>query len=318
MSHKSAYRFHWQRLFLLFWLMPVLLLARSRKDQSLVSLSDLLPQLDEELSPACWHQGMPFVFLKQSVGLSLSAEQPAAVSDTVGLKGSVWHYDSMVSEEDWMGQELLQLRFISPKGDSYRFSTGRPMSVVSDRSYQPVIDCLYPLQIIQQVDSALRARSFYILLHDHRVHYSTDTVPGVKHQKFVTVEVDSVTCGNELAPLKVHFHRDASATEPMLYGYFLASLPGSRETGTSTSLDRFLALTDPYLLHPDILPEVWSLIQDGSVRLDMTAEEVRLSWGRPTKVDKAASRNGMIELWYYSNNRVLQMWDGRLYKIGVL
>lgn len=305
-------------LFFFFLLLPLFAFARTRKGQETVSLEDMLPAASKYLSPSGWQQGMPFVLLRDAVGLSLTPEQPLAVQDTASGRGAVWHYDSMVSEEDWMGQELLQLRFFSPQGAAYRFSTGRPMSVALDKNYQPVLGSLYPLDLIREVDSSLRACTFFILLNDERVHYSADTIPGMKHEKFVPIVVDSVTCGDELAPLSVHFHKVSSDGSSSDEGYFLASLPGSREMGTSTSIERFLSTADPYLLHPDITREVWGLIKVGSVRTDMTSEEVRLSWGRPLKVEKGASRNGMIELWHYSNNRVLQIWDGRLFKIGVL
>ncbi len=299
-------------LFLLMAL-PLVSMARTRKDQEPQTLEEMLPTSSDFLSPSSWNQGMPFVLLRSDMG-TLQPEQPTDRMDSLTALGEIWRYDSMVSEEDWMGQQLLQLRFLSPRGAAWRFSTGRPMSVISDPNYQPVLGCLYPQQLIQQVDSALRARTLYILLSDERVTYQADTIAGQRHEKFVPVVIDSVTCGNELAPLRVAFHR----TEGEERGHFFASLPGSRETGTSTSLSRFLALADPYLLHPDITPEVWQLIRSGNVRLDMTSEEVRLAWGRPNKVEKGASRSGMIELWHYSNNRVLQIWDGRLYKIGIL
>lgn len=311
-SYKTVF------LFCVFLVAPIVLSARSRKEQAVASLIDLLPVASDYLSPANWAQGMPFVLLRDKVDLALVPEQPASSSDNAGGRGSVWHYDSMVSEEDWMGQELLQIRFLSPQGEAYRFSTGRPMSVVSDKNYQPVIGCLYPYELIQSVDSALRARSLYILLNDERVHYPEDTIAGMKHEKFVPVIVDSVTYGNELAPLAVFFHREDKQGNTTVTGNFLASLPGSRETGTSSPLDKYLGVSDPYLLHPDITPEVWELIKVGSVRLDMSSEEVRLSWGRPLKVEKGAARNGMIEIWYYNNNRAIQIWDGRLYKIGIL
>ena len=299
-------------LFLLL-LLPLASLARTRKDLEPQTLEDMLPVSSDYLSPSLWHQGMPFVLLRNDMG-TLQPEQAADRSDTLAMLGECWRYDSMVSEEDWMGQQLLQLRFLSPRGAAWRFSTGRPMSVISDPNYQPVLGCLYPQQLIQQVDSALRARTLYILINDERIAYKNDSLNASRHEKFVPVVIDSVACGNELAPLCVFFHRAEGEEQ----GRFFASLPGSRETGTSTSLSRFLAFADPYLTHPDITPETWQLIRLGNVQLDMTSEEVRLSWGRPTKVEKGASRTGMIEFWYYSNNRVLQIWDGRLYKIGIL
>lgn len=288
--------------------------GRNRKQSAEQSLTieQMLASL-QHTSPAQWHRGMPFVFIGDNINLSLVPESPLESADTVRMYGSRWTYDSMVSEEDWMGQELLQLRFISPEGRAYRYNTGRPMATMTDTSYHPAIEPLYPEHLILKCDSILRARTLYILYNDDRVHYSDDEEPGKNlHQKFVPIHIDSVCVGNVLAPLCVHF------TMGQEKGRFYTSLPGSRQVATSTSITRFLSVVDPYSAHPDITPEIWSKIQYSQVQLDMTAEEVRLSWGRPSRVERAGSRNGMIELWYYSNNRILQLWDGRLNKIGIL
>jgi hypothetical protein len=299
-------------LFLL--LLPSLVLARVRKlavDEP-QTVADLLDGLSLP-SPSLWYQGMPFIFLNERVGLSMTAELPAEAPDTTNMRGTRWLYDSMVSEEDWMGQQLLQLRFISPQGHAYRYSTGRPMSAMTDTTYHPSLAIMYPEELIRQTDSLLRARTFYILYNDDRIFYPADSLPGVKaHQKFVPVSIDSVSFGIETAPLRVAF------TQGDEHGYFLASLPGSRQNATSTPLTRYLSMTDPYDQHPDITPEVWAKIQYSQVQLDMTSEEVRLSWGRPSRVERGAARNGVVEYWYYSNNRILQFWDGRLTKIGIL
>lgn len=293
---------------------PSLVVARNRKEDSRE------PQTVEELleglslaSPSLWYQGMPFIFLNRHIGLSLVPEQPSAMPDTADMRGSLWHYDSMVSEEDWMGQQLLQLRFISPDGKAYRYSTGRPLSAMTDTTYHPALSVMYPEALVLAADSLLRARTFYILYNDDRVYYPADSLRGsAQHPKFVPVRIDSVTYGTETAPLRVAFTRGDEQ------GYFFASLPGSRQIATSTPLTRYLSMSDPYLLHPDITSEVWRKIQYSQVQPDMTTEEVRLAWGRPSRVEKGGARNGVVELWYYSNNRILQFWDGRLSKIGIL
>ncbi len=295
-------------------LLPSLLLAKTSKskDGEPQTVAELLDGLSLA-SPSLWHQGMPFIFLNERVGLSLTPEVPSEVSDTVNVRGTRWFYDSMVSEEDWMGQQLLQLRFISPEGHAYRYRTGRPMSAMSDTTYHPGLAIMYPEFLIQETDSLLRARTFYILYNDDRIFYPADTLPGVEtHQKFVPVTIDSVSYGTETAPLRVSFTKGDES------GYFLASLPGSRQNATSTPLTRYLSMTDPYDQHPEITPEVWAKIQYSQVQPDMTTEEVRLSWGRPSRVERGGARNGVIEFWYYSNNRILQFWDGRLNKIGIL
>lgn len=288
--------------------------GRTRRpvDAQPLTVESLLSGL-RHTSPATWHRGMPFAFIADAVGLSLVPEAPLAAADTLPLHGSRWTYDSMVSDEDWMGQQLLQLRFLSPQGRAYRYSTGRPLSSMADTSYLPAIEPLYPLDLIVRCDSLLSSRTLYILCNDERVIYPADSLPGATvHPKYVPVTVDSVRVGHVLAPLCVYF---SSGSER---GYFFTSLPGSRQVATSTPVTRFLSLTDPYLAHPDITPEVWSRIQHSQVAVDMTAEEVRLSWGRPSRVERGPSRSGIVELWFYSNNRVLQLWDGRLSQIGIL
>jgi len=295
-------------------LSPLAVLAHTPKDRpARGSVEALLAPLQQE-TPAAWLQGTPFVFLGDRIALSLVPEEPFEATDTLPMRGTRWFYDSMVSEEDWMGRQLLQLRFRSPQGRYYRYSTGRPFSAMTDTTYYPSLSILYPEALIQQADSLLRARTLYILYNDDRVFYPSDTLPGgVAHRKFIPVAIDSISFGTETAPLKVFF---TNADDE--YGYFFASLPGSRQNATSTSLSRFLSFTDPYLPHPDITSQVWQKIQYSQVQPDMTSEEVRLSWGRPSRVERASTRTGMVELWYYSNNRVLQIWDGRLQKIGIL
>lgn len=299
---------------LVLFLLPMLVLARTRKSDEgePKTVAELLDGLSLP-SPALWHQGMPFIFLNERIGLSLTPEVPSEASDTVNVRGTRWFYDSMVSEEDWMGRQLMQLRFISPDGRAYRYSTGREMTAMEDTTYHPALAIMYPENLIQETDSLLRARTFYILYNDERIFYPADSLPGVEaHQKFVPISIDSVSYGTETAPLRVSFTKGDEK------GYFLASLPGSRQNATSTPLTRYLSMTDPYEQHPDITPEIWSKIQYSQVQVDMTSEEVRLSWGRPSRVERGGARNGVIEFWYYSNNRILQFWDGRLNKIGIL
>lgn len=291
--------------------MKMPLSAKPKKKVQQPSVEQLLLGISET-SPAQWPQGMPFIYLKDRIDMTLSPEIPLEEADTLAQIGSIWHYDSMVSEEDWMGQELLQLRFISPQGRAYRFSTGRPMSAVSDTTYHPVISCLFPQQIVQRVDEVFRARTLYILINDDRLTYPADTISDQRHEKFVPVQIDSVCYGTEIAPIRFCFHNNGEA------GWADTSLPNARELSASTPISRFFSTEDPYLLHSDITPENWNKIRLSQVQLDMTTEEVRLSWGRPSKIEKSNSRSGMIELWYYSNNRILQFWDGRLSKIGIL
>ena len=283
-------------------------MARSSKNAPL-SLEALLAPC-AVTSPATWPQGLVFRCLSSQIGQDFSPESTAIPLDTAALYGSRWIYQAMVAEEDWMGQQRLQLRFLAPSGVCYRFNTGPPFSAVSDTSYIPALATLYPEPVVQAVDQRLRAQRFYLLCNDERVTYMADTV--THPLKYVEITVDSVTIGKEVAPLRVCFSSHNGT------GYFYTSLPHSRQETTSTPITRFLSTTDPFLVHPNITPEVWRLIQSSQIRLDMTTEEVRLALGRPSRTERFPSRNGMIEYWFYQNNQVCQFENGRLAKIGLL
>lgn len=296
------------------WLLPCQgdLQARPRRGAATPSVEQLLSGL-AEVPPTAWEHGMPFVFLNPALDVTLLPEVPLPEADTVAMQGQIWHFDALVSEEDWMGQQLLQLRFVSPAGRAYRFSTGRLWSDVSKRPYYPVIPSLYPQRLIAQADSLLRARTLYLLVNDDRVRYLSDSVPGQSHRKFVPVVVDSVTMGQERAPLAVWFHNGEGQT-----GVVTSCLPSVRQGEATTPLHRVFATTDPRTQHSEVLPEVWALIQQSRLQVGMTADEVRLSWGRPLRVERNATRHGMAELWFYNNNRVLQILDNHLERVGLL
>lgn len=272
------------------------------------------PETVEELlsgiamhSPYMWHQGMEFVYMNESLNMLLVPEEAGGLQDTLSYRGSVWTFDAIVSEEDWMGQQTMALRFLSPSGKAFRYSTNRLMTQASDTAYIPAISGLYPKHVIEKVNEKLCARTLYILINDDRISDGDS----LRFEKFVPVVVDSVTYGTELAPLEVRYtYADGRKA------FLRTSLPGARENATSTVITRFLSTTDPYLNYPNISRETWSLIQHNEVEIDMTREECRLSLGKPQKYETFNTRSGLIERWFYTGGRVYEFWDGRLTRVG--
>lgn len=258
-------------------------------------------------SPSQWHQGMEFVFLSESINMLMLPEERFADTDTVNYRGSIWNFDAIVSEEDWMGQQTMALRFISPLGRAYRYSTDRLMEQLSDTAYIPLVPGLYPKQIVDQAGERLNARTLYILINDDRISDGDS----LKFEKFVPVLIDSVTFGTELAPLEIHYSYESGD------GAFVrTSLPGARENATSTTITRFFSVSDPYLQYPNIALDTWKRIQRNEVTMDMTREECRLSLGKPLRFETYNSRSGAVERWFYLGGRVYEFWDGRLTRIG--
>lgn len=295
------------RLLILLMLIPLLASAKPKKKESVSAiLSGIV-----DTAPSTWEKGKTFLFLKEKVDMSLIPEVPDAAFDTLMQKGSVWLYDSMVSEEDWMGQQLLQLRFISPEGRAYRWNTGKGMSVMTDKNYRPSLAMFCPEEQVIKMDEALKSRLLFLNYNDERVVYKTDTIEHQRHQKYVSVHVDSVTVGIERTPFCVHFHNDKGEV-----GYFYTTLPTDQVVGVSTPINRFLQFGDPYYDYPNISKDIWEKICNSVVSQGMTLEECRLSWGRPSKIERVPTRVGYIEQWTYNDGRVLQFMDGTLSRVG--
>lgn len=71
--------------------------------------------------------------------------------------------------------------------------------------------------------------------------------------------------------------------------------------------------TNPKNKYPKISPSIWTLITKGEVRIGMTKEECKLSWGEPEDINITAGSFGRIEQWvFYGGNSFLYFKNGRL------
>lgn len=295
-------------LFVLLLLLPSLAFARKKKGAEEETVTTLLSGIQLE-SPCLWHQGMQFLYLDEKVNASLKPLFPYADYDTLNYRGAIWTFDGIISEEDWMGVQIMHLQFFSPQGRPYRFATGRRMSQANDTTYHPALSGLLALAPIQMCDSLLRGKDLYLMINDDRVYVAHDSL---RMEKFVPVHIDSVSVGTELSPLRVWF------THPTIGpAYILTSLPGSRENATSISIAKCFSLSDPYLKYPNITVEVWSLIMNNKVQKDMTLEEVRLSMGRPQRQERFNTRNGLLDVWHYADRLVVEFLDGRMRRVAL-
>lgn len=288
-------------------LIPSTAFAKRKKKTVEPTIESLVENINLP-NPGLWIQGMSFVYLKSAINPTLRAEVGENPADSIDYTNTTWTFEDVVSEEDWMGQQVMSLRFKSPDGRLYRFDTGRLMSQISDTTYHPVLPGFVALEPVEKVNQALRGKDFYLMVNDERIQ----TADSLRLTKFTTIRIDSVTVGTEQSPLRVWFtHRQGHKAS------FLTSLPGSRESSTSSPLNRFLSVSDPYRNYPNIKPSDWALICDNQLRQGMTLEEVRLSWGRPQRFERMTTKSGLLERWHYQDRRVLEFRDGQLVRIAI-
>jgi len=294
-------------LVLVVWLMmPSLVYARKKKNVEKVSVESMVKGVQLE-APCLWIQGEQFLYLDSLLSPTLVPQQPDLVYDTVNFSRTIWRFDGILSEEDWMGQQRMMLQFRSPHDRIYRFSTGRLMKQMNDTTYHPALSSLIALSPITECNRRLRGKCLYLLINDERCI----TADSLQLNKFVQVVIDSVTAGKEEAPLRVWF------THPQGSGSVMTSLPDTRENATSTSLQKFFSVEDPYLKYPNITSEIWGMICANKIKIDMNQEEVRLSLGRPQRYEHYNTKGGMIERWHYADRKVLDFVDGRLRRVAI-
>jgi len=70
--------------------------------------------------------------------------------------------------------------------------------------------------------------------------------------------------------------------------------------------------------HTDLSPQTAKAIICGELLIGMTPEQVRASWGQPTKVNQTMTSEGLREQWVYASTRyayfregVLAAWQAR-------
>jgi hypothetical protein len=68
--------------------------------------------------------------------------------------------------------------------------------------------------------------------------------------------------------------------------------------------------------NPEWPMEIKNLIFDGKVRLEMTSDQVRASWGEPNDINRSVGSWGVREQWVYRNryylhfeNDILKSWS---------
>ena len=76
-------------------------------------------------------------------------------------------------------------------------------------------------------------------------------------------------------------------------------------------LDKAFSFEDSKKKYPKIKNEIWTVIQNESMRMGMTKEAAELSWGKPKEI----VMNGSTEQWVYETSGTLTFKNGVIVKI---
>ena len=258
-------------------------MSKSEQKETLPDAEELFAAAIRSQPLGEWKRGKRFVVSDNKAALILESEGAPAGTTADSLRGVVLLFDGIETRLAPGGESLRLIRFSRPEdGKAYRYNTGRDSQSAASQITGLDIPMLIDLDMVEEVDSMLRGRSLW-------------TGTGLRP-------------GNVVFPMVVDF-TDGSGRKASVY----MNVRGMSGLGAeSRTFPTLFSLSDPREGYKDILPERWTLIQQGKVALGMTKDECRLALGNPAEVDAGHNWSSVIDVWGYKDGTFLQFEDGLL------
>ncbi len=245
-----------------------------------------------------WQRGKRFLISDDRVAVVFDAFDTGSNGEK--LEGKVVAFEGVATKTTPDGSDEAVLVF-SDNGQLYRFSTGRTLEAAETKISSMDVPMLIDLDL---VDKAAQLMDGMKVWTRSQLWYDLEGNK-IRGRKFVPVTIEKVLPGSMVFPLRLEI-KDEFGKEAVL---FMNLRNSGVESRTFPSL---FNLSDQKNNYPSILPEVWSLIQEGKVRIGMTKEECKLSLGNPSDVNAGHDWNSTIDLWQYPNGSFLRFQDGLL------
>lgn len=153
------------------------------------------------------------------------------------------------------------------------------------------------------------------LLTDQWFRDEADREVRVDGQKYISAKVTNVGYGSQRCPIKIVF-QTTDGNESHI-SVSISHVNGMMHVNNrlTKDFDSVFSLTDPKKNHPNISTSTWALIQSGKVKVGMTKQECRLSWGEPLDINSTASGASIKEQWVYGSSSYLYFTNNRLTSI---
>jgi hypothetical protein len=142
-----------------------------------------------------------------------------------------------------------------------------------------------------------------ILTYNHK----TEKFGTVNFKRYAPVKVVNVVAGwDDMSP--VRFILQTPSGEE---GFIDVSLSGTNVSSGRGNFDDWFLVEDPRKTYR--WPEkIWSAIEGGRVLTGMTAEQARMSWGKPKEVNRTITGTSTHEQWVYGSGSYLYFEDAIL------
>lgn len=213
------------------------------------------------------------------------------------LGGSILTFTGKRESHGLSGEKETSLVFSNGAREfEYPVNTGAGHEEISSDKLPMMTD----MDLVAILDSKLRGRQLWI----KTPQWLSEDGDSFRGRKYVPVTITKATPGKGVNPYRLDF-TDAGGKQLHIY----MGSSGSRK------FQSLFSLSDPLAPYTSVTEEVKELIRDGNVRPGMTKEECRLSLGYPDEADAGHSYSSTLDLWKYSNGRILFFEDGLLKEI---
>lgn len=155
------------------------------------------------------------------------------------------------------------------------------------------------LDEVDKIKTELNGKTLYVLCSQWmKEDEKGKIVNSDGNQKFVAVTVTSVGLGTQDGPSKIVFKQDGTNKE----AFINLRLSGiNKSSGLfGVDFDKAFSFEDPKKKYPKIKSEIWTVIQNESMRIGMTKEEAELSWGKPDEIHTLTTKGITSEQWVYA------------------
>lgn len=173
------------------------------------------------------------------------------------------------------------------------------------------IEGIVPLDNIDVARKLLLGKTLYSMTE--RGHIDTDKgLRIIRVNKFAPYKIEEIGIGNAECPVKIVAKGNDGKKV-----VFLVSMNGVNATSNNFIFGdgyfhNVFSFSNPKMKYKNIPSSTWNLIIGGKVRVGMTKEQCRLSWGNPENVNVTTGSFGTHEQWVYYGDRYLYFENGKL------
>jgi hypothetical protein len=270
------------------------------------SPSDFTKQF-KYLPPWEWQKGMRFMVAPDLLGVDtrLNITSPKKTGYADQLLQKEWQWKIFVFEGFEERKDGVYLLWTC-EGKPYEEKAILMRTLDDIKERNDIRTFASEMVWIDEVDMAkelLLNKDIYVLTTDWRRLVGDDTYPKVQKdgRQFVKVRVTQVGLNSQQTPVRIVFKAEC-CPEALIDVCISRTNQTMKGESVFRHFDEVFSFDDPRLKYPQFDEATWAIIQEGKVKVGMTAEACEVSWGKPNSINKTLTAGIASEQWVYGES----------------